>query len=174
MDERRKESLVGCLLFGGAAATVIGLVVTWLLYLGAAGALIRRNDPNLWAIRGIGPGLVAMGLLMVIVALIYGIREGRRTTSGRRDVRSDPRARIVARFAVDKTGEMILDEWLYDEREGVRFFVKIQHGDGRVKEYECRREVLNMCGEGLWGTATFDGRWLGGFAPTFSPPPGPV
>lgn len=169
MEEKTKESMVGCAMVGGFVLSGIGLLLTVFIYAGAVGALLRRNDPNLWAIRGIGPALILVGILLVIGSLLYGIKEGRRLTSGKGRVYSDPNARIVARFGVDDLGEMLTEDWLFDERDGVRFFVKVEHGDGRIKEYECRRETLAMCGEGMRGVATFDGRWLGGFVPHFGP-----
>lgn len=173
MEERNRESAVGCFLFGGIALAGLGLLLTIFMYLGAVATLLRRQDPSLWAIRGIGPGMIAVGLLSAAAALLYGIWEGRRLTSGKGRVYSDAGAQVVARFAIDGDGEVLTDEWLYDERDDVRFFVKLRHADGRIKEYQCRREVLAMCGEGMHGIATFDGRWLGGFVPQLGGPPAP-
>ncbi len=173
MEERTKESMVGCAMIGGFVMAGIGFVTTAFVYAGAVGALVRRQDPNLWMIRGIGPALMLLGLLVAGGAIVVGIREGRRLTSGKGQVYADPNARIVARFGIDEHGDMITEEWLFDERDEVRFFVKIQHADGRIKEYQCTRETLAMCGEGMRGTATFDGRWLGGFVPQIGPRPAP-
>lgn len=164
MSEKNKESMVGCALFGGLVVAALGLVLTLMLYMGGSLAYMRRGDANLLAIRGLGPGMVLGGLLLSGGALLYGIKEGRRVTSGKGAV-VDPNAKVVARFAYGRDGLMVVDEWLFDEMDGLKFYVKLELSDGAVREFQCLRPVHAQCGEGMRGAATFDGRWLGGFMP---------
>lgn len=164
MEEKAKESLVGCGLIGGLVVAGIGVVLTLMIYLGGALALMRRGDANVWILRGIGPAMVLLGLAAAGGALLYGIREGRRVTGGK-GAMVDPTARVVARYAYDSTGDMVVDEWLFDERDDLKFYVKLELTGGSMREFQCRREVHAMCGEGMRGAATFDGRWLGSFIP---------
>lgn len=164
MSEARKEAWVGCALIGGLVLAGIGLVLTLMLYMGGATALLRRQDPAVWALRGLGPGLILLGLLASSAALLYGIREGRKTTTGKGAV-MDPDAKVMARYAYDKTGDLVVDDWLFDERDGLKFYVKLELTGGTVREFQCSRQIHGQCGEGMRGAATFDGKWLGGFAP---------
>ena len=164
MNESSKETLTGCGLFGGIAMALGGVVLTVMLYMGGTLALMKRQDVSMWAARAIGPALILLGLLTAGAALLYGIREGRRVTSGKGAL-MDPTAKVLARYAYEKDGNMVVDEWLFDERDDLKFYVKLQLTGGAVREFQCRREVHAMCGEGMTGAATFDGRWLGGFVP---------
>ena len=164
MTEKGKETAVGCALFGGLGIAAIGLVLTLMLYMGGTLAMMKRQDVSMWAARGLGPGLILLGLLVSGGALLYGIREGRRVTSGK-GAQVDPGARVMARYAYDREGTMVVDEWLFDERDDLKFYVKLALTGGAIREFQCRREVHAMCGEGMVGAATFDGRWLGGFTP---------
>ena len=164
MNEKQKETLVGCALFGGIAVAIGGAVLTLMMYMGGVLALMKNRDVNMWAARALGPALLFLGLLTAGAALLYGIREGRRVTSGK-GAMMDPTARVLARYAYEKDGNMVVDEWLFDEREDIKFYVKLELTGGAIREFQCRREVHAMCGEGMVGAATFDGRWLGGFVP---------
>ena len=169
MKESSKERVVGCALFGGLALAFGGVVLTVVLYLGGTLALLRRQDPSLLAIRGLGPLLILVGLFIAGVALLYGIREGKRLTSGK-GAMVDPTARVLARYAYDGTGDMVVDDWLFDERDGLKFYVKLELTGGAVREFQCHRQVHAMCGEGMRGAATFDGKWLGSFVPLIGHP----
>ncbi|HRK20287.1 MAG TPA: hypothetical protein PLX06_00660 [Fimbriimonadaceae bacterium] len=164
MSEKHKESMVGCALFGGLVIAAIGLVVTLMIYMGGALAYMRRGDANLWAVRGLGPGMVLGGLLLSGGALLYGIKEGRRVTSGK-GATVDLNARVIAKYAYDREGLMVTEDYLFDERDGLKFYVKIELSGGAVREFQCLRPVHASCGEGMRGAATFDGRWLGSFVP---------
>lgn len=168
MSESRKESMVGCALVGGLILAGLGMALTIMLYMGGATALMKRQDPGVWAIRGLGPGLVLLGLLTSAGALVYGIREGRRVTG--KGAMVDPGARVLARYAVARNGEMVVDEWLFDETDGLKFYVKLELTGGAIREFQCLRPVLAQCGEGMVGAATFDGKWLGSFVPTLGKP----
>jgi len=173
MKDVHKEGLVGCALVGGLICAGIGLFISLPLYLGGATALLRRGDPGIWVMRGIGPGLFLLGLLLFLGALIYGIREGKKTTG--KGALLDPGARVIARYAIDRQGEMITEEWLFDELDGLKFYVKLELSGGLIKEFQCHRQVYGYCGEGMRGSATFNGNWLGGFAPAMGSnvPPAP-
>jgi hypothetical protein len=164
MSEKGKETGVGCAIFGGIAMAIAGVVLTLMLYMGGTLALMKRKDVSMWAARALGPGLLLLGLAITTAALLYGIREGRRLTSGKGAV-TDPNAKVLARYAFERDGTMITEDWLFDEREDVKFFVKLQLTGGAIREFQCYREVYEMCGEGMNGAASFDGRWLGGFVP---------
>jgi hypothetical protein len=164
MSESGKEAWTGWALFGGIALAFAGVVLTVMLYMGGTLAMMKNRDVNMWAARGLGPALILLGLLTAGAALLYGIREGRRVTSGKGAL-MDPTAKVMARYAYDREGNMVVDEWLFDERDDPKFYVKLELTGGSVREFQCRREVHAMCGEGMTGAATFDGRWLGSFVP---------
>ena len=164
MNEKSKETATGCALFGGIAMAFGGVVLTVMLYMGGTLAMMKNRDVSMWAARAIGPALILLGLLTAGAALVYGIREGRRVTSGKGAL-MDPTAKVLARYAYERDGNMVVDDWLFDERDDLKFYVKLQLTGGAIREFQCRREVHAMCGEGMTGAATFDGRWLGGFVP---------
>jgi len=164
MNERQKEGLVGCGLFGGIVVALLGAGLSLVMFMGGTLALMKRGDVNMWAARAVGPAMILLGLLATGAALLYGIREGRRVTSGKGAL-MDPTARVLARYAFDRKGQMVVDDWLFDELDGLKFYVKLELTGGAVREFQCQRMVHSMCGEGMVGAATFDGRWLGGFAP---------
>lgn len=164
MSDRSKESTVGCFLFGGLVVAGFGLVLTVILYMGGSLAYMKRGDASLLAARGLGPGLVLFGMAMSGGALLYGIREGRRITSGK-GAMVDPHARVIAKYAYDGDGFMVTEDYLFDDRDGLKFYVKLELNGGAVREFQCLRPVHAMCGEGMRGAATFDGKWLGSFTP---------
>jgi hypothetical protein len=168
MRDSTKEGAVGCALYGGLVLAFLGVVLTIMLYMEGTLSLLRNQDPSMLAVRGLGPAMILFGLLTSAAALVYGIREGRRVTSGR-GAMVDPTARVLARYAYDKTGDMIVDDYLFDERDGLKFYVKLELTGGLVREFQCHRQVHGMCGEGMRGAATFDGKWLGSFVPLIGP-----
>jgi hypothetical protein len=166
----RKEAWVGVLLVGGLVLAGVGVVLTSFLYFGGAVAAMRNDDPNLFAVRVVGPLTIFLGLLTSGGALFYGIREGRSLTSKSGPV-VDPTARVLSRYAFDRDGDMLTDEDAFELRDGVKFYVKLELTGGAHREFHCSRSVYDCCGEGLRGAATFDGKWLGGFQATLPRPP---
>ena len=171
----RSESTLVFLIIAGFACVIIGGI---LFFMGFAGGAMQlgsitgvRSQTSSMAVFGLVLGLV--GLLLLGFAVFTGLFASKMMNSGPR--RLDQNARVVARYALGKNGDMAMSDYEWDE-PGMRFFVRLSTSGGGNAEYECVRAVYEQCGEGMRGEAMFQGRWLGGFRPHIggaapSPPP---
>lgn len=167
-----KESAVGCLLFGGIGVVVFGLFLTWLFLAGGVfrGTYTRDvynnnkiTDAGTMNLVPLAIVVIAIGALMVGGGLFYGgWFEMRRTKGIRRTV---DYFRVLARFATDRQGNLLMSEWEIDAHNKVRYYVRGDYPNGSVGEYEVAEEVYFACGEGMTGQAEIQGRWLGRFVP---------
>lgn len=172
----RKESLVGCCLFAGAAIIVVGVFFTWLFAMGGVyrGTYTREpgtdriTDPGTLNLVPLTITLIFVGVFMVAGALFYGNWFERRGHVG--NVRKIEYFRILARFATDRRGNM-LAEYEAEEDDKARFYVRGVYPNAEVGEYEVSREVYFACGEGMTGQAEMQGRWIGRFIPYIGTPP---
>jgi hypothetical protein len=171
----RSESTLASLIIIGFACIVIGGIMFFMGFAGGAMQLgsitgVRQQTSSL-AILGLVLGLA--GLVLLGFAVFSGLFASKMQSSGPR--RFDPNAKVVARYAMGKNGDMALSDWEWDY-EGMRFFVRLSTSDRQAAEYECARPVFEQCGEGMVGEAMFQGKWLGGFRPHIggtpaAPPP---
>jgi hypothetical protein len=161
----RRESLIGFLIYGGLALMPCGLIVWLMLAFGGAVRFLKSQgtDPSGLALRGLGPLLIILGILMTLTGILWGLAAGR-TRRPKGPLVADPGAQIVARFAMDH-GELLTDEWQFEGAEDPRYYVKVRHVDGRVAEYETVPEVFAYCADGMQGEAVFQGGWLARFTP---------
>lgn len=102
------------------------------------------------------------GLALLVFTMISAFAVSRADKTGPRRV--DQRAKVIARYALNKRGDTVVSDDEMDEPE-IRFFARIILTDGTRAEFQCVREVFFECGEGMTGEAHFQGRWLGAFRP---------
>jgi hypothetical protein len=114
------------------------------------------------AVSVLGAILFFGGLALLVFAMISAFAVGNADKTGPRKV--DQRAKIIARYAMNKQGETVSSDYELDDPD-TRFFARIILTDGTRTEFQCVREVYFACGEGMTGEAHFQGRWLGAFRP---------
>ncbi|MFQ3586214.1 MAG: hypothetical protein SNJ74_09025 [Fimbriimonadaceae bacterium] len=164
-----KESLIGCLIWGGFLTSIFGVLATVLLY---GAGLVRLSystgqrapDVGILVFRGIGPALVLVGLAAALVGLAWGLRESKKLGSKTGRVVEYPDCQIVMRFAY-RDGAILTEPWQWEDDPSVERYVKVRLPDGRVREFRTSPEVHAGCGDGMRGTASVDGLWLGRFVP---------
>ncbi|MBX3118939.1 MAG: hypothetical protein KF784_07715 [Fimbriimonadaceae bacterium] len=143
---------------------MLGVFFSLFLYFGGAARYMQSagSDPGLWALRGLGPGMILLGLLSTGGALIYGLHKAKTPSSGKGIQQTDAHTRVVGKFAF-REGEMLTSDWQWEAYDDVEFYVKLQMSDQRIIEFRCAQETFDNCGDGLFGEAVYDGRWLGRF-----------
>lgn len=112
--------------------------------------------------RGIGPAMIILGFLMTVAGLIVGIRKAKNPTSGRGIQKSDAHVRVLGKFAY-RQGNLLTESWQWDGFDDVEFYVKLEMSDHRILEFQCAEQTYDLCGDGMYGEAVYDGRWLGRF-----------
>jgi hypothetical protein len=111
----------------------------------------------------------ALGFALVGGAIAYIAWYDRRSRSGPRETK--PNTRVLGRYGINANGDYMHNSWEFEFAEFARYFVQLQTGPGRVSEYECDASVFWQCGEGMWGEAEFQRKWLGRFTPYVGLPP---
>jgi hypothetical protein len=173
----RKESLVGCCLFGGVGIIVLGIFLTWLFAMGGVfrgtytrdvGNNDKITDAGTLNLVPLTITLIVIGIVMVAGALFYGNWFERRAHVG--NVRKIDYFRILARFVTDHRGNVI-PEWEGEEDVKARYYIRGVHPNAEIGEYEVSPEVYHSCGEGMTGQAELQGRWIGRFIPYIGTPP---
>lgn len=173
-----KESLVGCTLFGGVGIVVLGLFLTWLFVAGgvfrgtytrdvAAGDKI--TDAGTMNLVPLALTVVVVGVLMVGGSLLYGgwfVKRAHVGTVGKVDY-----FRVIARFATDRRGNLLVSEWEIEAEDKPKYYVRGAFPNGEIDEFEVPVEVYFACGEGMTGQAEIQGRWMGRFIPYIGTPP---
>lgn len=106
----------------------------------------------------IGVGLVGVGLCLW--ALVGGLKfaYGRDDKAQVRVVRG---AYIIAAFIESREGRVFDPEMFAPE--DLTYYVHVHLGPGEKAELKTSRAVFDTIGEGLKGTVTFQGKWLGKF-----------
>ncbi len=167
MIDPGKESRVGCAIVAGIPLILCGLVLTLIMFGGGAGrlAVSQGSDPSMLLFAGLGIGLAVLGALLVIGGLYGGIRVARKSTVSTKH--SEEGCQVLARFMMNKRGEMVFDPEFADF--DVRYMVQLMFQDGRKGEYRCAAQTFSQCGEGMSGTAYLEGDWLGMFEPALKP-----
>jgi hypothetical protein len=145
-----RESRLATMLVAGGIVMAASLVIT------ALGLLL----PWFWIL---GPIFFVVGLALVAASVFGGIAHNRQV-GGSQNYREAPMAFVVARFAINHIGEMIFANFDEDAPEA-RYYVRLRFPDGHDEELECAFPVCAQAGEGMFGDATIQGRWLGAFVP---------
>lgn len=163
-DESRQKG-VGCLMFAGVLLFAIGALLTLVLFGG--GALRMANtqgkDPSLLIVAGFGPLFILLGIGLAIGGLVWGLAVNRKAANS--PPMTYPGSRVLARYALlPGTDEMMFED-MDPTLEGIRFFAQMRLPDGRTPELRCPYPVFQLLGEGMVGTATVQGDWIGSFVP---------
>jgi len=172
-----KEKLVGCALAGGLALTVVGLFLTWLfsvsgVYRGTYTRDVlhgdRITDAGTLNLVPLALLLTVFGIVILSVGIFYGLWYNKNHARGPRKVIEH--ARVLSRYGYNREGHMLTQSWEFAEADDPRFYVRMQTGQGQSAEYECVEQVFFQCGEGMWGEAEVQGKWLGKFTPYIGTP----
>jgi len=151
-------------------------ILTWMFAMGGAlhGTLTRTpgtdqitdaGDLNLVPIT---LTFLFIGVLMMIGGVVYGFWRNSKDRVGEREVETN--FRILARYVYDK-GQLLTSDWDIEAAEKPRYYVKGMYQSGNTEELETSAENYYQCGEGMFGEAEIQGRWLGRFTPYIGVPP---
>lgn len=172
----RKEKTLGCVLAGGALLSFCSLPLMWMFAMGGVFRGTYTRTPVTNAITDVGTlnlvplmiAVFAVGLLLMLGAVLYGLLYNKRQASGPRRVVTD--ALVLSRYAVSRSGDLLSD-YEIETAERPQFFVRMRTPDGKVAEYPVAPEAYFNCAEGMPGEAELQGRWLGRFTPYVGPRP---
>ena len=113
-------------------------------------------------VPGLGFGLV-LGLTMIVVGAAYGMWSAATERSG---IRATKQVKVVARYAFNREGLMLVSEWEIEACDRPRYYVRLDFGyPAGTLECECSEQVYYQCGEGMTGIADLQGKWIGSFVP---------
>jgi len=171
-----EEKSVGCVLASGCLLTLVMAILTWMFAVGGVlhGTLTRTpgtdqitdaGDLNLVPIT---VTFLFIGVLMMIGGVVYGFWRNSKDRVGVR--RIEKNLRVLARYVYDR-GHLITSEWDIEAAEKPRYYVRAMYENGSTEELETSPENYNNCGEGMFGEAEIQGRWLGRFTPYIGVPP---
>lgn len=165
MTDESRQKAVGCMLFGGAVMVVGGGFLTMMLF-GSAAVRMEGSggkDASGWVMAGFGPLCILTGLAMVIGALVWGFAVNRKAANSL--AMTYPGSRVLARYALMPGSEEMMFSMIDPAVEGIRFFAQLRLPDGRTPELRCPFPVFERLGEGMVGSATVQGDWIGAFVP---------
>ena len=104
-----------------------------------------------------------LGIAMILGAVGYGLYN---VATERRGPRQSRAAKVLARYAFNRQGLMLVADWEIEAAENPRYYVRLDLGaDLGTLECECSEQLFHQCGEGMTGTVELQGKWLGSFIP---------
>lgn len=159
--EAGKQKLIGVLTIAGVALFAIGLVIWFMMIGGGAAGAAKRGDLTMLTYSGIPLSLCALGALMGLVGLFIGFRTAFAKDS-KAPILAVADSYIIACTILDKRGELVFEPQMFDPEE-LFYYVQVQFPDGQKKELRTVSEVFGQLGEGMRGTAHYQGKWLGKF-----------
>ncbi len=171
-----KERLVGWLLVGGLVVTVISGILLWVfsvagIYRGTytrkpfTNEITDAGTLNLVPLTILG---IAAGVLMMFGGVGYGFYTMQRERSGPR--RTENNFRVLARYCYDRTQQLITSDLDIEIADRPKFYVRGVLENGVIGEFETTLEVYYQAGEGMFGEAEIQGKWLGRFVPYIGTP----
>ena len=110
----------------------------------------------------------AVGLILMVAAVFYGLVYSKRQSRGPRRTVAD--AFILSRYAMSPSGDLLSD-WELEAADDPRFYVRMRLPGGRSSEYPVASETYFNCAEGAYGEVELQGRWVGRFTPYVGPRP---
>lgn len=162
IKERLQENLVMILIVGGVLLTIFGFLLFFMLSgAGVLRYLFTQGDRSNWDLAGFGLLLSLMGVVASLTGLGIGLHKAF-SNDRKSPIEQLEGAYIVSKTAVTKRGQDVFDLEMLDEDE-LRLYVRLQHANGTVKEYQTALAVFEGIGEGLQGKATVQGKWLSQF-----------
>lgn len=168
MRDSTRQSLVGWGLVLGVSLMVCGFGGAWVFSVAGVYRGTYTRTPGSNQITDAGAMnyvplcilAVAVGLILCFGCLLYGHRVVKSEKKGH--VETHEYCKVIARFAIDRTGQMLHEWWDLEDTDGLKYYVKLQvPGKPEIVEFECDVPVFHAAAEGSSGQATFQGRWLG-------------
>lgn len=161
--EEGKQKLVAGLTIGGGVAFFAGIVLWFVMMGGGAAAMANRGDPTMLLYAGLPIGIGVLGLVVGFVGLFMGFRQAFSDDSKEPIVDLEG-VYVMNCLILDKKGDTIFDPGMYDP-EDLFYYIQVEFGNGIKKEFRTTSEVFATIGEGMRGTASVQGKWLGKFVP---------
>jgi hypothetical protein len=166
-----KEKSIGFAFVISVVMIVIGLGLTMLFAMGGVFLGTYTREPLTNRITDAGTlnwvplslTLVALGAVIGLTAIGYGFFYDKTANHGKRLTVSN--ARIIGRYGYTKDGTMLTNSYEFEFANEPRYYVRMQTDQDRISEYECVEAVFFSCGEGMYGEAEIQGKWLGKFVP---------
>jgi hypothetical protein len=166
-----KEKSIGFAFVTSIVLIVIGLACTALFAMGGVFRGTYTREPLTNKITDAGTlnwvpmslTLVALGVVIGLVAIGYGFFYDKTANTGKRQTIAN--ARILSRYGYTKDGTMLTNSYEFEFANEPRYYVRMQTDHDRISEYECVEAVFFSCGEGMYGEAEIQGKWLGKFVP---------
>ncbi len=106
---------------------------------------------------------VVLGTLMFFGGLGYGFLVVKKEKEGPRQTVEN--FCVIARYAYDKAGYHLVDDGQIEFADRPRFYIRGVLPTGAASEFEASEEVWRQSGEGMYGEAELQGKWLGRFTP---------
>lgn len=165
----RRGGGIGFTMVAGAIVAVIGAVLSFTVTLAGGVQTVANRDPISGAMRSRGDlnllpltfTIFMLGVFIFAGGLFYGLYHAKGTTRGARKVL--PNMFVVGRICVGPDHVLLHDEWSQMNTEKARFYLHLRDEQGVVEEYECLPAVFFASGEGMYGEAELQGRWVGRF-----------
>jgi hypothetical protein len=153
-----KQGTVGFLLIAGLIVAFCSGVL--MMVFAVSGMVSGSHSDGLFTTTKIG---TIIGLVMVAGSAGFGFWSLATERSGPRKSRP---AKVVARYAFNRQGLMLVSQWEIEACPDAKYFVRLDYGypDG-TQECECTEQVFYQCGEGMTGMAQVQGKWIGSFVP---------
>lgn len=161
--EEGKQKLVAGLTIGGGVAFFAGIALWFVMMGGGAAGLANRGDSTMLMYAGLPIGIAVIGLVVGFVGLFLGFRHAF-SDDTKEQVVSLPNVYVMNCLILDKKGDTIFDPGMYDPEE-LFYYVQLEIAPGIKKEFRTVPEVFGTIGEGMRGTASVQGKWLGQFVP---------
>jgi hypothetical protein len=170
------EKSVGCVLSSGCLITVIASILTWMFTMGGVlhGTLTREPGSDRITDAGdlnlvpVSIFFLAVGVFMMIGAVGYGFWRNSQDRVG--DRRVEQNLKVLARY-VYESGRLLTSDWEIEGADNPRYYIRAMYANGVSEELETTPEVYFQCGEGMFGEAEIQSRWLGRFTPYIGVPP---
>lgn len=159
-----KQRIIVNLTIWGFVA-IIAAVIGFMMFGGIGSLFLGIRTGAMLAGFCILVGLIGAGML--VAAMVYALRQSAGSHADR-PVERHENAYIISCQILNDRHEPIFDPDMYDEDE-YKCFVQVELANGRKVEYETTRAVMGTIGEGMRGTITVQGNWLGQFEMTRPP-----
>ena len=166
-----REKVIGWTLVGGLALSILSGILLWMFSMAGVfrGTYTRTpvtneiTDAGALNLAPLAITGIAIGVLMMFGALGYGFWAMSTETSGRRKTVAN--FRVLARYCYDRNQQLLTADVDLDVADKPKFYVRGVLDNGVVGEFETTIEVFYQAGEGMYGEAELQGKWLGRFVP---------
>ncbi len=168
MRDSTRQSLIGWGLVLGVILIVCGIGGMWVFGVSGVYRGTYTRTPGTNQITDAGAMnyvpitilVILVGVILSLGCLFYGHFFVKNQNKGKTE--TEEYCKVIARFAIDRTGQMLNEWWDLEDGEKLRYYVKLQiPNKPEIIEFECDVPVFHAALEGSSGQATFQGRWLG-------------